>query len=689
VRICIIGKFPPIQGGVSMRTYRVAHALAERGHEVHVVTNAKEVRPPFRMHMRREDWMRCEARYGAGSVQVHWTDPVDRSQSYIPMASPFVTKLAAIAAGVHSEHPFDVIYSHYLEPYGVAAHLVAQMTGVPHVARMAGSDAGRLWHHPQFEALYDHVLRSAEVVIAAGTVAERAVEHGIDPERIAHGGQFLVPDDLFTPDGPVLDLTTLRAEVAMDPDLRDLTWGEFAGDQPYFGICGKLGENKGSFALLAAMHRLKRAGLEVGLVALAHGQPAVERSFRARARKLGLADRILQIPFLPHWRVPEFLRGCLAVCCLEQDFPIGFHTPMIPFEVLLCGTCLVASTEVIAKLPAYGRLPHGYGCVAIEDVNDVEALGSRLAAIAQDSGPAAAVGARGREFARDLQRDATFPQTLERVLEAAAARQRTSLTTSGSTIHAAAGAQEGYFPLTQLADAAIKKTAQRLGVAEAGASRLTMDLAWAREVLAAVEQRIGTGEAGLKPLVPAIEVEIAIAAAESEADNSDISENHNPLFRLRMQRWGMDEGDLIGLVPLRDPRLRVLEFGYDVSEFIGVLTIADLPASPAPRRSYIVTLRSNGQRRYPLVVDRVTAQILKLSDGSRTALEIVRELDHQADRTTAANNLEWIEGLFVQGLISLQDTRTDKAFDGPPDGAASRRDIHPKRPLIQSRASRL
>ena len=179
MRICIIGKFPPIQGGVSMRTYWSAHGLAARGHEVHVVTNAKEVLPPFRMYMRPADWKRCDARYDAGSVTVHWTDPVDRSQAYIPMASPFVSKLAAIAARVHSERPFDVMYSHYLEPYGVAAHLAAQIAHVPHVVRMAGSDAGRLWHHPQFEPLYDHVLRSAEIVIAAGTVAERAIERGI------------------------------------------------------------------------------------------------------------------------------------------------------------------------------------------------------------------------------------------------------------------------------------------------------------------------------------------------------------------------------------------------------------------------------------------------------------------------------------------------------------------------------
>src|SRR5436309_97666 len=212
-----------------MRTYWHAHGLAALGHEVHVITNAKEAVSPFRIYMRSEDWARCEASYGAGSVTVHWTDPVDRSQSYIPMASPFVTKLAGIAARVHATAAFDVVYSHYLEPYGVAGHLAAEIMGVPHVTRMAGSDAGRLWHHPQFEALYDHVLRSATVVIA-GSVAGRAIKHGVRPERIAVAGGFEVPEDLFCPEGPVLDLVALRHEVSADPELKDMLWGGFAGD---------------------------------------------------------------------------------------------------------------------------------------------------------------------------------------------------------------------------------------------------------------------------------------------------------------------------------------------------------------------------------------------------------------------------------------------------------------------------
>jgi glycosyltransferase involved in cell wall biosynthesis len=596
MRICIIGKFPPIQGGVSMRTYWTAHGLAARGHEVHVVTNAKEVRPPFRMFMRAEDWKLCEATYREGSVTVHWTDPVDRSQSYIPMASPLVSKLAAIAARVHAGRPFDVILSHYMEPYGVAAHLAAGMTGAPHVARMAGSDAGRLWHHPQLETLYDHVLRSAEVMVAAGPVAERAIERGVDPDRIAFGGGFVVPEDLFTPDGPVLDLTTLRSEVEQDAELGDLVWGGFTGDRPYFAVCGKLGESKGSFVLLAAMQRLKRAGLAVGLVALAHGGPAIDASFRSRAQKLGLADRILQIPFLPHWRVPELLRGALAVCCLEQDFPIGFHSPIIPREILLCGSCLVGSTEVIRKLPGYGRLAHGYGCVAIEDVNDVDALSARLAAIVDDPGPAAAVGARGCAFARELQRDVAFPQTLERILDAAAARRRVPTAARVSADDSAAESRDGRPPLPQVSTAALEAS--------------------------------------------------------------------DPLFRLRIKRWAMGDGDLPALVPVRDQELRVVEFDRDALQSIGIPPAVELPAVPTTQRSYLVTFAaSDDEQRDPLLVDALTARILELSDGTRTAAEIIGQLDHSGPSATD-DNLMWIERLFLCGLIRLQDTRVVPAFTG-------------------------
>jgi len=662
MRICIIGKFPPIQGGVSMRTYWSAHDLAARGHEVHVVTNAKEVRPPFRMHMRRQDWKRCEAAGDVlppalgGSVKLHWTDPVDKSQFHIPLASPFVSKLAATAARVHAERPFDVIYSHYLEPYGVAGHLAAEMAGVPHVVRMAGSDSGKLWRHPQFEALYDHVLRSAARVVATGPTAGRMIKHGVRPERIVAGGIFEVPEKLFRPDGPVLDFAALRSEIETDPDMRESLWGGFSGDLPFFGIYGKLSESKGSFALLAAMQRLKQRGVKAGLVAMAHGWPALESKFRAQAEELGIVDRIVQIPFLPHWRVPEFLRSCLAVCCLEQDFPIAAHTPIIAREVLTCGACLVGSTEVIHKIPNHARMPDGYGCVAIDDVKNVEALSRRLAAIASDPEPIATVAARGRAFVRKVHDETRDPDRLERLLKSAVQGRKPRRAEKAAT-RSATEPEDPRFPITQLA---AKALAEQHGFLDLPTGPI--DLRLAREVLAELERSAEEGDASLRSVASTVRLEIAIAEAE-ESDPPD--ERVDPLFRLHTKRWALGKGDLASLVPVRDPQLRMLTF--DISRLDGRPRTPRRAARKPQPRHVIAFASANGERREPLFVSDQTARILALSDGTRTALEIVGEASPENGHANGGHGLEQIEELFLSGLLMLQDAQVEAdRINAPP-----------------------
>ena len=650
MRICVIGKFPPIQGGVAVRTYWIAHDLAARGHEVHVVTNAKEASPPFRIHMRRQDWKRCVASYPAvgsassGSVTLHWTDPLDRSQHYIPLASPFVSKLAGTAARVHAERPFDLIYSHYLEPYGIAGHLVADIAHVPHVMRMAGSDAGRLWLHPQLEALYDHVLRSAATVIASGTVAGRAVRHGADPERIKAGDRLVLPEGLFCPEGPKLDTAALRHEVERDdPELRDAFWGGFAGGLPFFGIYGKLGETKGSLALLAAMARLKQEGLAVGLVAMAHGWPALEQKFRARVEELGIMDRVLQIPFLPHWRVPEFLRSCLAVCCLEQDFPIAFHAPIVTREVLACGKCLVASTELIQKLPDHLRLADGYGCVAIPDVQDIDALSARLAAIVRDPQPVAWVAARGHVFAGALQEEAKASSSLDAILKGAAKKKRLRTRKRSA---AAANPPHPRFPLAQA-------MSERLKLCGDSA---VFDLPQAREALAAVERAPNNGELTLHQGVSAA-IRLEIALAEAELPGPKATEDHDPLFRLRIKRWALADGELGALLPTRDPHLRVLKF--DASELAEQRTKGARSVGHRRRRgrNIIAFAQANGQARERLLVSDVSARILELSDGTRTAREIAGKIEAENPQAAREPALRLIEDMFAAGLLWLKEAR--------------------------------
>jgi hypothetical protein len=105
VGICFVGKYPPIQGGVSAETYWAARGLAEVGHEVFVVTNAAEVDEGYRIRLAPADAQQLAPTVAnGGAVRIFRPEPSSgRRMGHIPMANPFVTKLAGMATQVVRE----------------------------------------------------------------------------------------------------------------------------------------------------------------------------------------------------------------------------------------------------------------------------------------------------------------------------------------------------------------------------------------------------------------------------------------------------------------------------------------------------------------------------------------------------------------------------------------------------------
>ena len=356
MKIGIFGKFPPIQGGVSARTYWTAHALAGLGHEVFVVTDAREATAPTGCTCVRRIGFAAMRSMGRVRSRSIGPESYGKQEWRIPNSTSHVTKLASIGLRVAREHWLDLIYSHYLEPYSVAAHLVAQTMGLPHIVRTAGSDAGRLWLLPQYQGLYDEILAAAEAIICSpGVASKMAAVAGPAAQVISTPGKHENLSDLFSPGGPVIDIESLEQEATAHcgTEFHQQFYGTFDPSRQYVGVYGKLGKDKGTFALLAALKSMKSAGRRVGLLVMAHERPSAQHRFRDLVQDYGLQDAIVQIPFLPHWRVPDFIRACIAVCCLEQNFPIKFHDPVVAREVMLCGGCLIASAELIGKMPEF------------------------------------------------------------------------------------------------------------------------------------------------------------------------------------------------------------------------------------------------------------------------------------------------------------------------------------------------
>jgi hypothetical protein len=260
-----------------------------------------------------------------------------------------------------------------------------------------------------------------------------------------------------------------------------------------------------------------------------------------------------------------------------------------------------------------------------------------------------------------LQQDMDFPGALERILDAAASRQRVTLSLRASVEDAEEGAEVDRFPLTHLVAAAIGEVDEdRVAGGASAMPRRALDMATARMVLGALERGTHDGKTRLAPLVSAVKVEIAIAEVEGETGRPTPAD---PLFRLRITRWAMDEQDLARLVPVRDPQLRVLAFEYDVSGLMTARSAAELPVRLKQRPSYLVAFRRNGdEQREPLLVDRATAQILDLCDGTKTVAQIAKQLDQQ-EAGAIDDNLRWIEGLFRRRLIQLEEPRRDPVID--------------------------
>ena len=120
----------------------------------------------------------------------------------------------------------------------------------------------------------------------------------------------------------------------------------------------------------------------------------------------------------------------------------------------------------------------------------------------------------------------------------------------------------------------------------------------------------------------------------------------------------MEEGSLVDLLPVRPSNLRIIEFDYDVSEYLGARTIADCPDAPTMHGSYVVVFGSHSDdSREPLLVDASTARALELSDGTRTVAEVLAQLESEGTTSLESDSLDWVEMLFRSGLLTLRSKR--------------------------------
>jgi len=379
MKICFICKYPPIEGGESSKAYWLAKALGERGHEIHIVTNAWEVECDYRENIESSDLV---GNYQPKGVRVHNTDPFIEP-AYIPYSKPYTEKIASLAIDIINEYDLQLIDSWYILPYVISGFLAKIITRKPQIMRHAGSDMSRLLSSPYLRTLFTSIFEKVDKIVTYPSMRERFLSLGISEERLFLNTKVSVDTKAFNPEAKPIDLS-VYTNLNVD-------------ELPIITYIGKIGATKGIYELIEAASKIKDNFL---LLFVSKGK-GLDR-FKEAIKKLGLHDKTLFINFVPPWRIPSIIKKSTCVVIPERDFPVAQHTPILPREVMAVGKCLILSDELYSK----GRSPdiQDEENVIVVEPKNIEQFKGKLEKIIRQPDYAEEIGQKAYIVSKKLER---------------------------------------------------------------------------------------------------------------------------------------------------------------------------------------------------------------------------------------------------------------------------------------------
>jgi glycosyltransferase involved in cell wall biosynthesis len=269
MRVLMLSKFPPIQGGISAKSYWLARGLANSGIPVEVVTNADCVEPEYRI-------TGCEQHLESlENIHIH---NISRDvQWHIPYSKAYSMRLLNLTVKVIKDHKANVIDSGFLMPYGIVAFMASQITGVPYIVRHGGSDLKKFWTNQEFRDLFNIAIAKASLIIT--DEGHKEVFRPLNSRIITM--PFYVPDDSFFVSKPGPKRT-----------------------RPVIGYLGKVNyywENK---SLIEILEAVEKAFVDYDLVFVAQGN-GLEKFKEIVSSRLNTPIKFRH--FVPPWEVPDII----------------------------------------------------------------------------------------------------------------------------------------------------------------------------------------------------------------------------------------------------------------------------------------------------------------------------------------------------------------------------------------------
>lgn len=314
-KIAVIGKYPPLEGGIAAKTYWLANALAERGHTIHVITDKLDV--DERHTIKQNGPIPCHENVFIHRPEevVPWHIPDDRQRS--------ISLLNRLLEVLEAEKP-DLIEANYLVPHGVIAYLAGRITGIPYVLRHGGSDIRKFLEGGIWPGLWRKALDEARLIITDAD-SERIVRKWSD--RIICLAPYMSEPSFFRPKQQKRNGRRAMALI---------------GKANYYW------ERKGWRHIVDMWPHLNE---EFDLLVVSQGVGL--ESFRSYTEPR-LGGRATWENFVPPWEMPDLLNSVDGVFCYEEglSFPVFSN---LALEALCCGLPVFTDkTDMVQHFRSHG-----------------------------------------------------------------------------------------------------------------------------------------------------------------------------------------------------------------------------------------------------------------------------------------------------------------------------------------------
>lgn len=391
MNILIVSKYPPIEGGVSSQNYWMAKALGQRGHKVFVVSNCWEVEQRFREQIEEKELHLLEPK----NVELFSTSPEFRSP--IPFSRYYESRITSIALDVINKHNIDVVYSHYLLPYGISALIVKRITNKPWLLQHAGSDITRLFSFSQLKSIFVECFKNAGRVIGYSNTREKFLENNLDVNKLIHVNRSI-------------DLKEFSPNV----ELYDFSGFDIDEETTIFTYFGKISGLKKTYELVDAASEIRNEDFR--LVFVTENGKSVEE-LKHFAEKKGIIKKCIFMPFMPPWKIPSIMKASSCIVCPESEeepyLPKGTHGPQIAREAMAVGKAVIIGKGVKEK-GIYKNTTEGENILIVDPANK-QNFSETLKFVINNKEKVKEIGRNARKFAEQNENFENYISSMENV----------------------------------------------------------------------------------------------------------------------------------------------------------------------------------------------------------------------------------------------------------------------------------